>query len=140
MTDNTRRRLGLGLLWMSAVVGVAENAVINVRHLGWWAGCASVFGYIAVAMLTMSATVDDYDRREHVLELLANGAWWGAIELVEASDGFISRARIYGALRRLEDDGLVVSIDDPHTGPEQLKARGGLPRRVYRRSATRRAP
>jgi DNA-binding PadR family transcriptional regulator len=62
-----------------------------------------------------------------LLELLMDGgkAMYG-LELVERSDGGISRGSVYVTLSRMEEKGLVTSEQEAETG------RSGIPRRLYR--------
>ena len=64
-----------------------------------------------------------------VLELLADDERYG-LELVDASDGALKRGTVYVTLARMEASGLVTSRheDGPRPG-------GGMPRRLYRRTA-----
>ena len=64
-----------------------------------------------------------------ILELLGDGERYG-LALVEASAGALKRGTVYVTLSRMEAQGLVTSWHE-EAPPHQ----GGLPRRLYRRTA-----
>jgi DNA-binding PadR family transcriptional regulator len=74
------------------------------------------------------STIPSVSGKERVLlELLVDGKepMYG-LELVERSDGEISRGSVYVTLSRMEDKGLVTTEQEAEAG------RSGIPRRLYR--------
>lgn len=64
-----------------------------------------------------------------ILDLLGDAERYG-LELVGASDGALKRGTVYVTLARMEAQGLVTSRHE-----DAPPGQGGLPRRLYRRTA-----
>lgn len=80
-----------------------------------------------VAILSWWSSRGDATARAKVLELLSDDSWWYGLNLVKASDGVLKRGTIYFHLGRLEEEGLVLSLEELTMQPEI-----GIKRRLFR--------
>ncbi len=89
----------------------------------FWIGCALL---LLLCAWTFIDGVAEGARERLILRDLLVNPWAYGLELVERSGGLLKRGTVYVTLGRLEQEGLLDSLEETTT-PDHV----GIPRRVY---------